>query len=140
MALQPATRRAIVAAVVVWAVSMAALAVGGLATGVWRLSDLWGRAGAAFLGEFGLLATVGSFLLIGGPVLLWQRERVVAPLIALVCYVAYFAYLGASADVGFSAMYVAVMYGPLAIVGMSVLASLEWALRRVRPGEPRETG
>ena len=140
MALQPATRRALIAAVVVWAVSMATLAIGGLATGVWRLSDLWGRAGAAFLGEFGLVATVGSFLLVGGPVFLWRRDGIVSPLLALGCYVAYWAYLGVTTGVGFSALYVAVMYGVLAIAGLSVLASVEWALRRVRPGEPRGTG
>lgn len=134
------SRRALVSALLAWAVSVAALALGGLATGVWHLSDLWGRAGAAFVGEFGLLATVGTFLLVGGPIYLWQRYGLVAPSMALVCYVAYFAYIGTSTGVGFSALYVAVMYGPLALVAFGVLAPVEWALRSLRPGGGHSPG
>lgn len=139
MALSPPSRRALVAATLVWAGSMTALALGGLATGVWHLPDLWGRAGGAFLGEFGLLATVGTFLLVGGPVYVWQRYGLVAPLLALVGWVVYFAYLGASTGVGFSALYVAVMYAPLVLAGLGALPPVEWALRRFRPGRDAST-
>ena len=136
----PSGRRALGAAVLAWAGSMVVLALGGLATGVWHLSDLWGRAGAAFVGEFGLLATVGTFLLVGGPVYAWQRYGLVAPLLGLGCYVAYAAYVGVSTEVGFSALYVAVMYAPLGLVVLALLAPLEWALRRVRPARGHSTG
>jgi hypothetical protein len=134
------TRRALSVAILVWTGSMAALAGGGLVAGVWHLSDLWGRAGAAFLGEFGLLATVGTFLLVGGPVYVWLRYGLVAPVLSLVCYVAYWAYLGITLNVGFSALYVSVMYGPLALAGIAVLTGLEQTLRTVRPRQPESAG
>lgn len=63
----------VVTAVLTWGGSMAALAVAGIATSVWRLSGLWGQAGVAFLSGFGLIAIVGTVLLVGGPVFLWAR-------------------------------------------------------------------
>jgi hypothetical protein len=126
------TRRALSTAILMWGGSMAALAVAGLATNVWRLSDLWGRAGATFLSEFGLLAIVGTFLLVGGPVFLWKRDGLIAPISGIACYIAYWAVLGAAAGVGVSALYVAVLYGPYALVGIAVLTLCEWVLRTVR--------
>jgi hypothetical protein len=134
------TRRALGIASLVWAGSMAALAGSGLVTGVWHLSDLWGRAGAAFLGEFGLIATVGTFLLVAGPVYGWLRYGLVAPGLGLVCYVAYWASLGVTMDVGVSALYVGVMYSPFALAGIAVLTGLEQALRTVRPRGPESAG
>lgn len=132
MAPTPSDGRALRIALAVWGASLALLALGGLLTGVWRVADLWGRAGEAFVGEFGLLATVGTFLMVGGPVYLWQRYGLVAPLLGLLGWVAYFASLGVTSGVGFSALYVAVMYGPLVVVGLGVLAALEWTLRSLR--------
>ncbi len=111
---------------------MAALAVAGLATSVWHLSDLGGRAGAAFLSEFGLMAIVGTFLLVGGPVFLWTRYELIAPIIGLVCYVAYWAFLGRTTGVGVSSLYVGIMYGLFALAGIAILTVLEWILRSVR--------
>ncbi|HET7324065.1 MAG TPA: hypothetical protein VFJ06_07025 [Halococcus sp.] len=126
------THRALGVAILVWTGSVAALAVAGLATGVWRLSDLWGRAGAAFLSEFGLVTIVGTFLLVGGPVFLWKRYGLVAPIIGLACYVAYWTFLGILTGAGVSALYVGSMYGLFALVGIAVLTVLEWTLRAVR--------
>jgi hypothetical protein len=140
MEFEDRTRRALGVAILVWAGCMAALAGGGLVTGVWHLSDLWGRAGATFLSEFGLIATVGTFLLVGGPVYGWLRYGLVAPVFGLVCYVAYWASLGVTLDVGFSALYVGVMYGPFALAGIAILTGLEQALRTVRPRQPESAG
>ncbi|RRJ28921.1 hypothetical protein [Halocatena pleomorpha] len=129
MVINDRTRRAITAAVLTWAGGMAVLAVAGLAAGVWRLSDLWDRAGAAFLSEFGLIAIVGTFLLVGGPVFLRIRYALVAPIIGFVCYVAYWAFLGVTTGVGVSALYVGILYGPYALVGIAVLTALEWVVR-----------
>ena len=132
MKLKGLTRHALGVAILVWIGSMIALAVAGLATDVWRLSDLWGRAGAAFLGEFGLIAVVGTFLFVGGPVFLWSRWGLTAPIIGLACFIAYWAYLGVTTGTGVSALYVGVMYGMYALVGLGILAILEWGLRTVR--------
>lgn len=130
------TRRAFGIALLTWGGSMAALAVTGLMTGVWHFSDLWGRAGAAFLSEFGLMAIVGTFLLVGGPVFLWARYELIAPIIGLVCYIAYWAFLGITTGVGVSALYVGIMYGLFALAGIAVLTALEWVLRSVRQRRP----
>jgi hypothetical protein len=132
MKIKDRTRRALGIAVLAWGGSMAALVIAGLATGVWRLSDLWGRAGAAFLSEFGIMAIVGTFLLVGGPVFLWERYELLAPIIGLACYIAYWSFLGVTTGVGVSALYVAIMYGLYAPVGIAVLTVLEWGLRTVR--------
>lgn len=132
MVVEDRTRRALGIAVLAWGGSMAALAVAGLATSVWHLSDLWGRAGAAFLSEFGLMAIVGTFLLVGGSVFLWARYELIAPIIGLVCYVAYWAFLGMTTGVGVSALYVGIMYGLFALAGIAILTVLEWILRSVR--------
>lgn len=126
------TRRALSIAVLTWGGSIAALAVAGLATSVWHLSDLWGRTGAAFLSEFGVMAIIGTFLLVGGPVFLWARYDLIAPIIGLVWYIAYWAFLGMTTGVGVSALYVGIMYGLYALVGIAVLTVLEWILRSVR--------
>jgi hypothetical protein len=115
------TYRALGIAILVWAGSMATLGVAGLATSVWRLSDLWGRAGTAFLSEFGVIVIVGTFLLIGGPVFLWKRYGFIAPIIGLACYVAYWAFFGVMMGAGVSALYVGTMYGLYAPVGIAVL-------------------
>ena len=132
MKLKGSTRHALNVAILVWVGSMIALAVAGLATDVWRLSDLWGQAGATFLGEFGLIAVVGTFLFVGGPVFLWSRWELIAPIIGLAWYTAYWAYLGVTTAAGVSALYIEVMYGMYAFVGLGVLAILEWGLRTVR--------
>jgi hypothetical protein len=134
------THHALGVAIFVWVGSMATLAVAGLATGVWRLSGLWGQAGATFLSEFGLMAIVGTFLLVGGPVFLWKRYGLIAPIICLVCYVVYWAFLGITTGAGVSALYVAIMYGLYALVGIPILAFLEWALRTVRLRRPESAG
>lgn len=132
MVFKDRTRRALVIAILVWIGSMVLLAVAGLATRVWRLSDLWGRAGAAFLSEFGLIAIVGTFLLVGGPVFLWKRYELVTPIIGLACYVVYWVSLGITTGAGVSALYVAIMYGLYALIGIAVLTILEWGLRTAR--------
>jgi hypothetical protein len=136
MKIRDRTRRALGIAVLAWGGSMAALAIAGLATSVWRLPDLWGRAGPAFLSEFGILATIGTFLLVGGPVFLWERYEFLAPLIGLACYIAYWTFLGIATGVGVSALYVAIMYGLYASIGIAVLTVLEWTLRMVRQRHP----
>lgn len=132
MKLKDSTRRALGVAILVWVGSMTALAVAGLTTDVWRLSDLWGRPGAAFLSEFGLIAIVSTFLLVGGPVFLWTRWGFIAPIIGLACYIAYWAYLGVTTGAGVSALYVGIMYGMFAFVGIAILTILEWTLRTVQ--------
>ena len=132
MKLKSPTRHALNVAILVWVGSMIALAVAGLATDVWRLSDLWGQAGATFLGEFGLIAVVSTFLFVGGPVFLWSRWEFIAPIIGLACYTAYWAYFGVTTAAGVSALYVGVMYGMYAFVGLGGLAIIEWGLRTVR--------
>lgn len=99
------TRSALKIAVLVWGGSLAALTVAGLVTDVWRLSDLWGQAGAVFLSEFGILVVVGTFLLIGGPIFLRERYELIAPIIGLACYVAYWSFLGVTTGAGVSALY-----------------------------------
>jgi hypothetical protein len=125
------TRRAFAVAILVWIGSMVMLAVAGLATGVWRLSDLWGYAGAAFVSEFGVVVIIGTFLLVGGPVFLWKRYGFIAPIIGLACYAAYWVFFGMMGT-GVSALYVGLMYGLYVPAGIAVLAILEWALRTVR--------
>ncbi|UPM44957.1 hypothetical protein [Halocatena salina] len=132
MVIKDRTRRALGIAVLTWGGSMAALVVAGLATSVWRLSDLWGLAGVAFLSEFGVIAIVGTFLLVGGPVFLLARYELLAPIIGLVCYIAYWAILGMTTGVGVSALYVGIMYGLFALAGIAVLTVLEWILRAAR--------
>jgi hypothetical protein len=127
-------------AILVWMGSMAVLAIAGLATGVWRLSDLSGRAGAAFLSGFGVMAIVGTFLLVGGSVFLWKRYGLVTPIIGLVCYAAYWAFLGVITNAGVSALYVGIMYGLYAPIGIAILAVLEWTLRMIRPRRPESAG
>ena len=119
---------------------MVALTVAGLVTGVWRLSDLWGQAGAAFVSEFGMIALVGTFLLIGGPIFLWERYELIAPIIGFACYVAYWAYLGVTAGTGVSALYVGIMYGLYAPIGIAILAVLEWSVRSVWQRRPESIG
>jgi hypothetical protein len=121
------SRRALGAAVLIWASSIAVLAFGGLATGVWRISDLWEHAGAAFLSDFGLLTIVSTFFLIGGSVFLWLRYNLIVPVFMLICYV------GVAASGGFSGLYIAAMYSPFVLVGLVVLTLVEWVLRTVWP-------
>ena len=134
------TWRALGIAVLMWGGSMAVLAVAGLLTGVWRLSDLWGRAGSAFLSEFGVIVIIGTLLLVGGPVFLWERNQFIAPIIGLACYFAYWTVFGVTTGTGVSALYVAIMYGLYAPVGLAVLAVLEWSLRSVRQQQPESIG
>ena len=134
------TRSALKIAVLVWGGSLAALTVAGLVTDVWRLSDLWGQAGAVFLSEFGILVVVGTFLLIGGPIFLRERYELIAPIIGLACYVAYWSFLGVATGAGVSALYVAIMYGLYAPIGIAILAVLEWSLRSVRQQRPKSIG
>ncbi|WP_049998561.1 hypothetical protein [Halococcus sediminicola] len=134
------TRSALKIAVLVWGGSLAALTVAGLVTDVWRLSDLWGQAGAVFLSEFGILVVVGTFLLIGGPIFLRERYELIAPIIGLACYVAYWSFLGVTTGAGVSALYVAIMYGLYAPIGIAILAVLEWSLRSVRQQRPKSIG
>lgn len=122
------TSHALGIAVLVWAVCMTILAIAGLATGVWHLSDLWSR-GIDFLIEFGLMASLGTFLLVGGPVFLWQQNELIAPISGLVCYVAFWVVIAMGG--GISALYVAILYGPYALVGFALLAICEWILRTV---------
>jgi hypothetical protein len=133
MRFKDCTLRVLAVAIFVWIGSMVMLGVAGLATGVWRLSDLWGHAGAAFLGEFGLIMTVGTFLLVGGPVFLWKRYELVSPVTGLACYFVYWACLGIITGAGVSALYLAIMYGLYyALAGIAVLTILEWTLRMIR--------
>lgn len=134
------TRSALKIAVLVWGGSLAALTVAGLVTDVWRLSDLWGQAGAVFLSEFGILVVVGTFLLIGGPIFLRERYELIAPIIGLACYVAYWSFLGVATGAGVSALYVAIMYGLYAPIGIAILAVIEWSLRSVRQQRPKSIG
>jgi hypothetical protein len=134
------TYRALGIAVLVWMGSIATLAIAGLVTGVWRLSDLSGRAGAAFLSEFGVITIVGTFLFVGGSVFLWQRYGLIAPSIGLVCYVVYWGLLGVLTTAGVSALYVGAMYGLYAPIGIAILAALEWALRMVWPRQSESAG
>ena len=134
------TRSALKIAVLVWGGSLAALTVAGLVTDVWRLSDLWGQAGAVFLSEFGILVVVGTFLLIGGPIFLRERYELIAPIIGLACYVAYWSFLGVTTGAGVSALYVAIMYGLYASIGIAILAVIEWSLRSVRQQRPKSIG
>lgn len=132
MRLKDRTRRALAVAILVWIGSMVVLAVAGLATEIWRLSDLWGHGGA-FLSEFGLIAIIGTFLLVGGPVFLWKQYELITPITTIVCYFVYWALIGVTTGSGVSALYVGIMYGfYYALGGIAVLTILEWGLRTVR--------
>ena len=138
----PGAASSLLAGVAAWAAVSLLVLLAGLGTGVWRLSDLTTRLGA--LPDFAPTAGA-TLLLVGGPVAAYLRYGLVAPLWLLALYAVGWAAFGfATGFGGVAGLFVAALYGFLALPVVAAAGAAEYALRswrrRGRDGRSRPAG
>ncbi len=132
----PGVAASLLAGVAAWAAVALLALLAGLATGVWRLSDLTTRLGPATLSDFAPTAGA-TLLLVGGPVAAYLRYGLVAPLSLVALYAGGWATFGlATGFGGVAGLFVAALYGPFALPVVAAAGAAEHLLRSWRRGRP----